>query len=122
MNKSAALFEFFNSFGLKAYPTTSVPDDVIFPYITYENTVSSFEDSDVMIAVNLYYYTESEAIPNAKAEEINQAIGPEGKPVKCDEGFIWIKRGSPFCQSLRDDTNPTIKRRYINLTLEYFTK
>lgn len=119
MTKSQALFEFFNSFGLKAYPTTAVPDDAVFPWITYENNIGNAGDAQISCAVNLYYYTDSEADPNAKAEEIAQAIGRGGKLIRYDDGSIWIKRGSPWCLALPDQNDSTIKRRSINITLEY---
>lgn len=120
--KAAALHEFFSSFGLTAYVNTSVPDDVTFPYLTYEFISGAFNDTPASITVNLWFFTESEAIPNRKAEEISRVIGQSGKLISCDDGLIWIKRGSPFCQSLTDDTDPGIKRRYMNITLEYFTR
>lgn len=121
MTKEAALEKFFNSFDIKGYRITSVPDDVIFPYLTYDAPISSFEEDPVSITLNLYYYTDSEAVPDAKAEEIRNAIGIGGKLLKCDGGCIWLKWGVPWCQSLVDDTNSTIKRRYINITAEYLT-
>lgn len=39
MTKNEAIYRFFSGFGLEAYPTSSVPEDVIFPYLTYANTV-----------------------------------------------------------------------------------
>ena len=77
--KTAALYEFFNRF-ITAYPFTSVPmndagqEDVIFPYATYEVVVDNFDGGEVSIALNLWYYTTSEAIPDAKAQEISNAI------------------------------------------------
>ena len=121
MTKEQALHKFFNSFGITGYRTTSVPDDVIFNYLTYDAPISSFEEDPVSITVQLYFYTDSEALPDAKAEEIRQAIGAGGKILYCDGGGIWLKWGSPWCQSLVDDTNPNIKRRYINITAEYLT-
>lgn len=121
MTKEQALYQFFNSFGIVGYRNTSVPDDVIFPYLTYDTPVSSFEEDPVSITANLYYYTDSEAEPDAKAEEIRNAIGIGGKIIPCDGGYIWLKWGSPWCQSLVDDTNATIKRRYMNITAEYLT-
>ena len=121
MTKEQTLYQFFNSFGIVGYRNTSVPDDVIFPYLTYDVPISSFEEDPVSITANLYYYTENEAIPDAKAEEIRLAIGFGGKLLKCDCGYIWLKLGSPWCQSLVDDTNATIKRRYMNITAEYLT-
>lgn len=121
MTKEQALYQFFNSFDITGYRNTSVPDDVIFPYLTYDVPVSSFEEDPVSITVNLYYYTDSEADPDAKAEAIRKAVGMGGKLLKCGDGAIWLKWGSPWCQSLVDDTNRNIKRRYINITAEYLT-
>lgn len=121
MTKSQALQTFFSSFGMTAYTSTSVPDDVIFPYLTYDLITGAWGDEQAAITVNLWFYTESEAIPNAKAEEISKKIGLGGITIPCDDGIIWIKRGSPWCQSLTDETNKTIKRRYINITVEYLT-
>ena len=121
MTKEQALLKFFNSFNIVGHRNTHVPDDVVFPYLTFDTPISSFEEDPVSITLNLYYYTDSEAIPDAKAEEIRKAIGPGGKLLQCDGGMIWLKWGSPWCQSLVDDTNPNIKRRYINITAEYLT-
>lgn len=122
MTKAAALHQFFSSFGLMAYTTTSVPEDAVFPYLTYELITSAWEEGDVGLTVNLWYHTESEAVPNAKAQEMSERIGRAGCVVGCDGGYIWIKRGSPWCQSLKDEVDDAIKRRYINVTAEYFTE
>lgn len=121
MTKAAAIYQFFNSFGLTAYAATSVPEDTVFPYLTYELVVDAWEGGEVNIPVNLWFYTESEAIPNVKAHEISEAIGYGGVLLHCDGGYVWLKRGSPWCQSLRDDTAENIKRRYINVSAEYLT-
>lgn len=121
MTKEQALHKFFNSFDIVGYRLTAVPDDVIFPYLTYDALISSFGEDAVSITANLYYYTESEAEPDAKAEEIRQRIGMGGVVIPCDGGGIWLKWGSPWCQSLVDDTDATIKRRYMNITAEFLT-
>lgn len=121
MTKAAALYQFFSGFGMPAYAASSVPDDVVFPYLTYELTTSAWDGGEVGLTVNLWFYTTSEAVPNAKAQELSDAIGYGGVTLPCDGGFIWLKRGSPWCQSLRDDTDKNIKRRYINVTAEYMT-
>lgn len=120
MTKALALHNFFNSFGIPFYTTASVPDDAIFPWGTYELVTSAFELGEVGITVNLWYRTESEAIPNAKSQEIADRIATMD-PIKCDNGLIWLKMGNPWCQSLADDTDSAIKRRYINVTAEYLT-
>lgn len=119
--KAAALHEFFSSFGIPAYPVSSVPEDTVFPWLTYELAVGGWEEGEVSMTVNLWYYTESEAVPTLKAEEICHSIGIGGIPIPCDDGTIWIKLGSPRYQNLRDETDPKIKRRYMNITAEYLT-
>lgn len=121
MTKEAALYKFFNGFGLPGYPANSVPDDAVFPWLTYEVVTGSMEDGENALTVNLWYYGESEAIPNAKAKEISEFIGYSGKIYSVDGGFLWIKRGSPWCQNLADETDADIKRRYLNITAEYLT-
>lgn len=122
MTKAAALYQFFSSFGMPAYTSTSVPDDVIFPYLTYELITGAWSGDPVGLTVNLWFHTTSESIPNAKAQELSKAIGIGGKIIPCDGGYIWLKRGSPWCRSLTDETDINIKRRYINVTAEYLTE
>lgn len=119
MTKDVALHAFFSSFGLPAYVSTAVPHDVVFPFLTYSYVVGEFGDGGVDLTVNVWYYTESERIPNAKADEIAEAIGRGGKRIPCDGGFLWVKRGYPWVQSLTDDEDSTVKRRYMNVTVEY---
>ena len=57
----------------------------------------------------------SEAAPNAKVRELEAKIGNGGAIVAYDDGAVWLTKGSPWCQSLNDDTSPTIKRRYLNV-------
>lgn len=120
MTKGAALYQFFSRF-MDAYAATSVPEDVVFPYLTYELVTDNWEGGEVGLTVNLWFHTESEAIPNAKVQQISEAVGSGGTILPCDGGMVWIKRGSPFAQSLQDDTAPGIKRRYMNITAEYLT-
>ncbi len=126
MTKDKALYRFFSGFGIPAYPDTAVLNengepDVVLPYLTYTPVFDAWGGEPVSLTVNLWYRTESEAIPNAKEQEISEAIGYGGKMLKCDEGYIWLKRGSPWCQNLSDETDRFIKRRYLNVTAEYMT-
>lgn len=121
MTKEAALHQFFNSFGIPGHRATAVPDGAGLPYLTYTPAIASFGDDPVSITVQLYFYTTSEAEPDAKAEEIRKRIGPSGALLSCDGGEIWLRWGYPWCQSFLDETNKTIKRRYINVTAEFLT-
>ena len=120
MTKGAALQSFFNGI-MPAYAETSVPDDAAFPYLTYQLALNAWDSGETALAINMWFRTPSEAIPNAKAQELSDAIGYGGVTLPCDGGFIWLKRGSPWCQNLQDDTDQNIKRRYINVTAEYMT-
>lgn len=122
MTKEATLHAFFNSFGIPFYPSSSVPEDAVFPWGTYDLTISAWEEGEVGLTANLWFYTTDETPANEKAREISTAIGMGGKVLPCDGGAIWLKRGSPWCQSLQDETDPVIKRRYLNITAEYMTQ
>ena len=120
MTKNKALYAWFNEF-MPFYRSSAVPDDVVMPYGTYEYIESAFDAGEVGLTVNLFFRTESEAVPDEKAQELSKKIGYGGVTIPCDEGYIWLKRGSPFCQSLTYENDPAIKRRYINITAEYLT-
>jgi hypothetical protein len=120
MTKGAALQAFFERF-LPSYAASAVPNDVTFPYLTYELITDAWDGGEVGITVNLRDYTTKEAPLNAKAQELSNAIGLGGVTLPCDDGFIWLKRGSPWCQSLYDASDSHIKRRYLNVTAEYMT-
>lgn len=128
MTKAAAIYQFWNSFGIKAYEENTVidadeqgnPVEPTFPYITYQLVTDSF-DREVAAAASLWYRSESWTAINAKTEEISAHIGLGGKIIKCDGGRIWIKRGRPFAQNMGDESDGLIKRKYLNLTFEFMT-
>ena len=120
MTKAAAIYQFWNSFGLTAYEENSVPDEAQFPYITYQLVTDSF-DREIPLTASIWYRSESWSGINAKAEEISQKISRGGKIIPCDGGVIWLKRGHPFAQSMGDESDDLIKRKYLNITAEFMT-
>ena len=120
MTKAAAIYQFWNGFGLTAYEENSVPTDAAFPYITYQFVTDSF-DREIPITASLWYRSESWTAINAKTEEISQKISRGGKIMPCDGGAIWLKRGQPFAQNMGDESDNLIKRKYINITAEFMT-
>ena len=120
MTKAAAIYQFWNSFGLTAYEENTVPNDAIFPYITYQIVTDSF-GREVAATASLWYRSESWTGINAKTEEISQKISRGGKIVSCDGGAIWLKRGQPFAQNMGDESDDLIKRKYLNITAEFIT-
>ena len=120
MTKGAALQAFFGGI-MTAYAASAVPDDATLPYLTYDLITSAWGSGEVGLTVNMWFRTTSEKEPNAAVDKLSKAIGLGGVQLQCDDGIIWLKRGSPWAQSLTDETDKTIKRRYINVTAEYLT-
>ena len=120
MTKAAAIYQFWNSFSLTAYEENTVPDNAVFPYITYQLVTDSF-DREVPVTASIWYRSESWTAINAKTEEISQKISRGGKIISCDGGAIWLKRGQPFAQSMGDESDDLIKRKYLNITAEFMT-
>ena len=120
MTKAAAIYQFWNNFGLTAYEENSVPDEAAFPYITYQLVTDSF-DREIPLTASIWYRSESWTGINSKTEEISQKISRGGKIIPCDGGAIWLKRGQPFAQSMGDESDNLIKRKYLNITAEFMT-
>lgn len=120
MTKAAAIYQFWNSFGLTAYEENTVPTDATFPYITYQLVTDSF-DREIQLSASIWYRSESWTAINTKTEEISKKISRGGKIISCDDGVIWLKRGQPFAQSMGDESDDLIKRKYLNITAEFMT-
>lgn len=119
MSKSKALDAFFNSFGLPAYPSTRVPDDVAFPYMTYEPTLANNGNS-ARPRITIWFFGNSEKPINDKADEIAKAIGI-GFPIRSDDGSIYAYFGEPW-QAISDEADVRISGRTTNLLLTFNTK
>ena len=118
MTQEAALYEFFNSFGVPAYPNTAVPKDPILPYLTYQ-AVSGFFGDTSYITVQIWMRTESEAQINRKAREIGEAIGNGGIQLECDGGTLWLTRGSPWAVPANAQDENSLKLRQLNVTINH---
>lgn len=123
MTKEATIQKFWSSFGLTAYEEISVPkgdEKPEFPYLTYQLVVDSF-DNEVPMTASLWDNSTSWAYLTVKSNEIAQTIGRGGIFLNCDGGKIWIKKGVPFIQNMSDPSDTNIKRKLINITVEYLT-
>lgn len=123
MDRYQALQSFWSSFGLAAYDENSVPDDAMAKnggkYITYSVAVAYF-DEPVLLTASLWFRALSWAGISELAETIGENIGLGGKIIKYDDGYLWLKRGTPFAQRMSDDDD-TIRRIYLNVEAEYWT-
>jgi hypothetical protein len=122
MTKDAVIQSFFESFGLNAYPATSVPtgsDAPNFPYITY-TAPTDWDMGRVVVSASVWYRGTSWTALNAKVKEISQAIGG-AKPLVCDEGGIIIRKSTPWAQPMGDDIDNMIKRKILTFEFLYAT-
>lgn len=115
--REGAIYDFLSSFGIPAYAATGTPDKAEMPYITYNLVIGDYTNT-VSMQVDVWYRTESEAAINAKVREIEDALKAGKGNLVFDEGGIWVTKGNPWCQSVQDEDN-TVKRRYINMDLQY---
>lgn len=118
MTAEQAIHAFWSGFGLTAYDENCVPDTAQLPYITYSLSYDVFGNQVSMVA-NIWYSSTSWVTITNKFHEISEYLGLEGIIRTTDNGYLWLKRGSPFGQRMGDSEN-NIKRMFINITAEYF--
>lgn len=119
VNKWQAIQSFWSGFGIPAYDETSVPDDAVYPYITYNAAVGEFEQMTQLTASVWYRSSSWEGISN-KVDEISESIYPY-KLLKVDDGYVYIYKGNPFAQRMADE-NYTLRRVYLILYAEFLSK
>lgn len=122
MTKGQAIQAFWESFGLTAYDETTVPDDAPLPYITYSVKTDSF-DNVVLVNASLWYRSYSWKEISEKTEEIAMAIIKMNPPsIKIDGGRLYITKGVPFAQRMREDSDDAIRRMLLNVNYEFLTE
>lgn len=117
MTSAQALHQFWSSFGIPAYESTTVPDDVSTPYITY-SVATGYLNDYVSLSASVWDRSTSWLFVTDKADEISRAIGFAGKTIPFDGGYIRLHRGVPFSQRLADE-DETIRRMYIDIAAEF---
>lgn len=110
-----ALKEFFSGFGLPAYTTDSVPDDVELPYIAYSLSEPEWGQKATMYA-QVWDRTRSNAGIMQKADQITAAIG-EGYIIPIESGYLVIWPETPLIQLMTDGD---FRSAYINLSINAY--
>lgn len=118
MDKLQAYTNFWNGFDLKAYDETSVPDNSVMPYITFEMMEDDFGNT-LALTASIWYRSTSWVEAVAKSNEIRNAIGKGGKIVPYDDGAFWIKKGIPWAQHMAEDNDDSVRRTIINIEVEF---
>ena len=120
MTPTAALYQFWSSFGITAYPSNRVPEDTAFPFITYEPIIANWwTGAAAASVVNVWYHTESEAVPNKKANEICDKKQKKTTN-KNNDGIIFLSHDQPLTP-LVDEADSSIVRRYTVITMQFIT-
>lgn len=121
MTKAQAIYNFWSSFGLKAYDTQSVPDSAVLPYITYETSTGAI-GAQMALTGDVWYRSTSWKAVSDKVDEIAKKIA-EMDAVKIDDGYMYvtIPELSPFSQRLADPDDDMIKRISLNVNFEFLT-
>ena len=119
LDKFQALHYFWNSFGIPAYESTTVPEGTNLGdfYITYEAVVDRLDNAVPMSASIWKRNTMSWEEISQKAEEISDAL-IQVKTIPMQIGYLYITRGTPFAQRMSDEDEST-RRIYINIMAEY---
>lgn len=126
MDKVQAIHSFWNSFGIKAYDETTVPDEMSFtnpnnedlsPLITYEVNIGDYGEN-VASAVSVWYYDDGWKNIESKVKQIDERLSNGGVQIPYDNGSIWIKKGNPYLTRV-SDSNDMVRRYLINTYIEY---
>ena len=118
MTKEEALYSFYSQFGT-AYEETHLPKSATLPYLTYSVSTASFGDGDTSLSLSVWTRSTSWELANSIAKQISDTLGLGGVIINCDDGAVWLKRGTPFAQNMGDESDDLIKRKVINITAEY---
>ena len=119
MNKFQAIQSFWSSYDLPAYDEQDLPDDAKMPYITYNASVDNI-GNNLVHSGSLWYRSGSWKDISLKCAEIADDIGYGFKTIKVDGGYMYIRRGTPFAQRMKDEDDK-VKRIYINIQAEFLT-
>lgn len=121
LNKAQAVNAFWASFTWPAYDESTVPDDAVLPYITFESGTSGFDDAPLGLTASLWARSTSWASVEEKALEIASRLGEGGVLVHYQSGALWVKRGTPWSQRLAEPDDDSLRRIVLNIEAEYLS-
>lgn len=114
-----ALYDFWSGFGWAAYEENSVPKDAEYPYITYEANTAGFENI-VSLTASLWTRNGSWEEADRKSDEIENYIKTMGCP-RIKDGRYRVFTEGEFAQSMGDPDDILIKRKLLNIQVEFMT-
>lgn len=120
MTKAEAMQEFWSLFGLPAYEESCVPAGAEQPYLTYEFVSGASMDECAMYAT-LWYRSGSWVEVNRLTEDISHVLGCGGLLLACDDGRLWVRRGEPFAESVREKNDSGIRKKRVRILVAFLT-
>lgn len=121
MDRWEAQYYFWSSFGVPAYEENSVPDDVDFPYITYQAVSAGF-DEVANISASVWTRSPSWETADRLADAIEARLDGGAALVwntSLSGGLLWITPNAPFAQNMGDPNDDLVKRKLMSATAHY---
>lgn len=119
--KEQAIHQFWSSFGLPAYDSTTVDEDAEMPYITYDVSTGSIDDF-ILLTASLWYRSTSWTAITEKAHEIEEYLTTMSPPaIKIDGGRAYFVKGNPFSQRMAEQADDSVRRLYLQVNAEFLT-
>lgn len=119
LNAPQTIQSFFEGFHVDAYDENVVPENAVFPRITYAYAEGDL-DGPVSMPVSLWDRSYTWTRVSSLLGSVRNAIPQGGILLTYDGGKIWLKRGTPFAQRMSDEDD-AIRRIYINIEAEFLT-
>lgn len=132
MDITAALWRFWGQFELNskaipAYQVGAVPDDAVFPYVTFSPAQAAAMSTLPMVATVWVKYNGEDSSPAlaqraAFLEAVSRAIPQEGVMLDVDGGFLVLNRGSgDFLATIVDDSDKTVLGGRVGYEVRFYT-
>lgn len=117
-NITKTLFLFFNSLGYEVYLEGQVSENAKFPYITLSYQLEDF-GVDSLIQGQIWDKSYSRETVNRISDELLSII-QNGIKVRItdNEGYLYLRRGSPFIQAINDTEG--LQVNYFNIIMKSF--
>lgn len=116
MATATALYSFWSSFGIPAYPEGYAPENAVEPYITYELKKPNWSELTVCTS-RVWYRSKSYVDITEKIDEIGDRIG-EGVLIPCGDGFIQLFKDAEFVQFQPYEADDSVKVAYLSMIME----
>lgn len=129
---TTALWQFWGQFELNgkqipAYQIGAVPDDAVFPYITFEPAQAAALSALPLVATVWVKYNgenSSAAVAQRSAflEAVSRAIPQQGVILPLATGYLVLDRGSgDFLSTIVDDEDKTVLGGRVGYEVRYYT-